>query len=126
MGALKKALASRVGLSADLLVGAKKFMNCSQGTPKSIADYLGDLKKLFKRAYPTENLDSMVLQQKFLTGLQASICQQLLLKRCSATLDEAVKSARDIESALEFDSRNQSVVPVHVVQQKDESLLHLQ
>lgn len=59
MGALKKALASRVGLSAYLLVGAKKCMNCSQGTPESVADYLGDLKKLFKRAYPTENLDSI-------------------------------------------------------------------
>ena len=104
---LKKALVGRAGLSADPLVAAKKFMNRNQGAPESVADYLADLKKLFKRAHPTESLESTVLLQKFLTGLHAPICQQLLLKGRPNTLEGAAKSAREIENALEFDSQNQ-------------------
>lgn len=125
MEALKKALVGRAGLSADPLVAARKFMTRSQGTSESVADYLAELKKVFKRAHPTESLDSTVLLQKFLTGLRAPICQQLLLKGRPDTLQAAVKSAREIESALDFDGQSQAV-PIHVVQQKDESILHLQ
>lgn len=125
MGALRTALVERAGLSADPLVAAKKFMARNQGNSESVADYLAELKRSFKRAHPRESLDSTVLLQKFLTGLRSPICQQLLLKGRPDTLQAAAKSAQEIEYALDFDSQNQPA-PIHVVQQKDESIRHLQ
>lgn len=119
MGAIMKVLAGRAGLSANWLMGAAKFMNRSQGTPKSINNYLADFKKLFKRAY-------IPYREFRLHGTSTEVSNWAVsLKGRPITLDEAVKSAQKTENALEFDSWNQSV-PVHVVQQRDGSLLHLQ
>ena len=49
----------------------------------------------------------------FLTGLQAPINQQLLLKERPATMDKAVKGAIDVEYALQF---GQETMEVHAVQ----------
>lgn len=125
MEALQRALVGRAGLSADPLVAAGKFMTRSQGTTESVVDYLAELRRLFKLAHPTESLDSTVLLQKFLTGLRAPICRQLLLKGRPSTLQAAAKSAQEIENALDFEGQSQPV-PVHVVQQKDETISQLQ
>ena len=61
MEALKKALVGRAGLSADPLVAVRRFMTRSQGTSETVADYLAELKKLFKHAYLAESLHTIVL-----------------------------------------------------------------
>ena len=45
---------------------------------------------------------STVLSQRFLAGLKPSIRKQVLLKGRPSTLDEAIKTASDIEFALDF------------------------
>ena len=58
---------------------------------------------MFKQAYPAEGMDSTVLLQRFLTGLQAPIARQLLLIKRPDSLPEAIKDAVAIEYALHYD-----------------------
>ena len=78
-----------------------------------MSDYATELKRLYSRAYPGEDAQSIVLVQRFLMGQRAPISQQLLLKECPATMDKAVKGAIDVEYALQF---GQETVEVHAVQ----------
>ena len=113
---MKTALIESAVLLTDPLLAAKKFMAHNQGTAESVADYLTELKRSFKRTHPKESLDTTILLQKFLMGLRAPVCQQLLLKGRPDTLQAAAKSAEEIEYALDFESQNQPV-PIHVMQQ---------
>lgn len=65
-----------------------------------IVDNAHALKKLFKIAYPGEEMTSAVLLQRFLTGLQPEISRQLLLRKKPATFAEALEAAVEIEYAF--------------------------
>ena len=78
-----------------------------------MSDYATELKRLYSRAYPGEDAQSIVLVQRFLMGQRAPISQQLLLKERPATMDKAVNGAIDVEYALQF---RQETVEVHAVQ----------
>ena len=99
---LKEALEKAKGAARDLLAAGKQFSERNQGSHEKVADYATSLKKIFKEAYPKESGMSTVLSQKFLAGLKPSIRKQVLLKGRPSTLDEAVKTASDIEFALDF------------------------
>lgn len=122
---LRAALVKRAGLAADPLIAARKFMNRNQGDHETAADYLAALKKLFKQAHPTESLDSTVLLQKFLTGLLPSISRQVLLGGRPSDLEGAMKSAREVEYALEFEGSSQLPTPVHAVKYRGDGGLEL-
>ena len=68
----------------------------SQHLGERILDYVADLKKLFKEACSTEDFTSIILLQRFLTGLLPPIRRQLLLQGKPNTLDEAVRDATNI------------------------------
>ena len=110
---LKRALSVRAGLTSDPLASARCFNDRKQEPGEKVSDYARELKRLYSRAYPGEDAQSIVLVQHFLTGLRAPISQQLLLKECPATMEKAVKGAIDVEYALQF---GQETVEVHAVQ----------
>ena len=66
----------RAGLFADPLVAAGKFMTHSEGTTKSVVDYLAELRRLNLPILKRVGLHGTI--QNFLTGLWVPICQQLL------------------------------------------------
>ena len=78
-----------------------------------MSDYATELKRLYSRAYPGEDAQSIVLVQRFLMGQRAPISQQLLPKERPATMDKAVKGTIDVEYALQF---GQETVEVQAVQ----------
>ena len=110
---LKRALSVRAGLTSDLLASARCFNDRKQELGEKVSDYAGELKRLYSRAYPGEDTQSIVLVQRLLMSLQAPISQQLLLKERLATMYQAVKGAIDVEYALQF---GQETVEVHAVQ----------
>lgn len=99
---LKGALTQRAGLKKDALTAARTFVQRIQQPQEKVVDFVSALKKLFKEAYPEENLTSTVLLQRFMTGLRPTIARQLLLKGKPENLEEAVKAALDVEYALAF------------------------
>ena len=99
---LKEALEKATGAARDPLAAGKQFSERNQGSHEKVADYATSLKKIFKEAYPKESGVSTVLSQRFLAGLKPSIRKQVLLKGRPSTLDEAIKTASDIEFALDF------------------------
>ena len=79
-------------------------MSCSQLPNEKVEDFLMRLKKLFRRAYVKEDVNSDVLLQQFLTGLLPPISRQLLIHGKPKTLDEAIQGAVQVEFGLEFGS----------------------
>lgn len=102
LGQLKTALMLKAGISRDPLNAAQTFTSRSQGPQEKVLDFVSDLKKLFKEAYPREAASSSVLLQRFLTGLQPAISQQILLKGRPEDLESAIQTANDVEYALRF------------------------
>ena len=104
---LKKTLMERAGLAQDPLTSGKLFMARSQRQAEKVADFVTDLKKLFKRAFPDEDIvTSGVLLQRFMTGLAPQISQQVLLQGKPATLEKAIESAKAIEYAFNFEQKS--------------------
>lgn len=64
------------------------------------------LKKLFKQAYPNEELTSAILLQCFLTGLTSPICRQLLLCGQPTTFEQAVENAKAVKYAFDFETKS--------------------
>ena len=52
---LKTLLMTKAGLVCDCLASGQMFMLRSQWPEKKVADFVVELKKLFKEAYPAEN-----------------------------------------------------------------------
>ena len=99
---LKAALEKATGRVEDPLAAAKLFVSRDQGANERVEDFAAALKKLFKQAYPSEDVKSSVLLQRFLTGLRAPISRQLLLRKKPTELAEAIENATEIEYALSF------------------------
>jgi len=93
---------TKVGLVWDCLTSSQMFMTHSQWPEEKVADFVVELKKLFKEAYPAEELTSAILLQRFLTGLLPSIrCQLLLHGRCD-TLQQTIQEATNCGVCIEF------------------------
>ena len=58
---MKAALQDRAGKKEDPLAASKDFNEQSQSVDERVADYASSLKKLFKIAYPEEEMTSAVL-----------------------------------------------------------------
>lgn len=102
MADLKKNLTSKAGLTKNKLTAARDFQSRIQGTTEAAGEYASDLKKKFKQAFPEEATTSAVLLQKFLTGLRPTTSCQVMLKGEPQTFEDAIKVAKDVENALEF------------------------
>ena len=104
MERLKKSLTIKAGIGEDPLVTARDFQVRTQGPTEKAADFISDLRKKFKRAYPGEELTSAVLLQKALTGLRPEIVKQVLLRMGGppTSLDDLSESVAGVEQALEF------------------------
>jgi len=109
---LKAALQERAGKKEDPLDASKYFNERRQVIDERVVDYTSALKKLFKVVYPGEKMNSTVLLQRFLTGLQLEISRQLLLCKKPATFAEALEAAVDIEYAFKFSGENNNVQAV--------------
>ena len=79
MKLLKTALMTRAGLMKDPLTAGKIFIFCCQHANEKAEDFKNDLRKLFKQAYPDEDVTSGILLQHLLTGLHVPVNHQILL-----------------------------------------------
>ena len=104
----KTALMQSAGVLRDPLTAGQAFMSRRQGTGETVRDYAMHLKKLFVESYPGEAQTSVILLQRFLTGLSPSICRQLLLKGKPTSLAYAITDATGIEYALNFEPAQES------------------
>lgn len=103
---MKEALMEKAGIGKDRLMAGKAFISRCQQPGEKVDDFCGELKSLFKLAYPGEALlTSEVLLQRFLTGLTPSLSRQLLMRGKPSNMEEATKTAKEIEYALNFDER---------------------
>ena len=71
LGQLKTVLMMKAGLIQDPLMARKMFISYCQHSGEKVEDFATELKKLFQRAYPSEDITSGILLQHFLTGLLA-------------------------------------------------------
>lgn len=101
---------TRAGLARDPLTAGKVFISWCQLPGEKAEDFANDLKKIFKDAYPDEELTSVIQLQRFLTGLVALVSRQMLLHGQPTTFEQAVKDAKAIEYALNFET--ESTAPV--------------
>ena len=111
---LKTALMTRAGLARDPLTAGKIFISRCQLPGEKAEDFANDLKKIFKQAYPEEELTSGILLQRFLTGLVAPVSRQMLLRGQPTTFEQAVKDAKAIEYALNFETKSTDPVAKEV------------
>ena len=63
------------------------------------------MKKLFKLVYPDKDLSFGILLQCFLTVLVPPISWQILLCRQSTTFKQAVENTKEVEYALNFETK---------------------
>ena len=81
-------------------------------------DFADELRKLFRRAYPEEDISSDVLLQRFLTGLLAPVSRQMLLRGEPMTFGlQAIKNATEMEYALNFDNQSEPERDINAVSQ---------
>jgi len=69
---LKKALMMHAELVRDPLSAGQQFTARHQLPNEKVNDYASDLKKLFTESYPSEAMTSVILLQRFVTGLSPS------------------------------------------------------
>ena len=83
------------------------FISRCQRPGEKAADFANHLRKLFKQAYPDEDVTSGILLQWFLIGLAppVPVSQQILLCERPTTFKEAVESAEAVEYALNFETK---------------------
>ena len=108
---LKTVLKKKAGIDHDPLMASRLFNERSQGAQEKAVDFASGLKKLFRQAFPDEDPKSIVLRQRFLTGLQPSISCQVLLRKKPDTFVEAVADATEVEEALRLNAPKEVVVP---------------
>ena len=77
-------------------------MSGAQGAQEKAVDFTADLKQLFRQAFPEEDTKSIVLRQRFLTGLQPSVGCQVLLSKKPDTFEKAVTDAVEVEEELKL------------------------
>jgi hypothetical protein len=111
---LKAALMKEAGLAQDPLTAGKLFISRSQRPGEKATDFAIHLKKLFKQAYPGEELTSGILLQRFLTGLAPPVSQQILLRGQPTSFDQAVENAKEVEYALNFETKSAESAPKEI------------
>ena len=99
---LKEALKRKAGIDKDPLKASKLFNERCQGSQEKPVDFASELRKLFKQAFPEEDTKSVVLLQRFLTGLKPQISCQILLRKRPETLEQAITDAMEVEEALSY------------------------
>ena len=114
---MKTLLMTKAGLVRDCLASGQMFMLCSQWLEEKVADFVVELKKLFKEAYHIEELMSAILLQRILTGLLSRICQ-LLLRGKPDTLQHASQDAMNVEYALNFNTGLENTQDINIVKHK--------
>lgn len=121
LGALKLALQEKASLKIDPLVASRNFNLRDQQPNEKVNDYASELKQLFKQAYPGEGMDSAVLLQKFLMGLQPPIARQMLLQKKPENLKNAVEGAATVEYTLNFEGTEVGLAsePINLLHNKD-------
>ena len=62
---LKRALSAQAGLTSDPLASARLFNDRKQEPGEKVSDYARELKRLYSRAYPGKDAQSIVLVQQF-------------------------------------------------------------
>ena len=62
---LKRALSAQEGLTSDPLASARLFNDRKQEPGEKVSDYARELKRLYSRAYPGKDAQSIVLVQQF-------------------------------------------------------------
>ena len=112
---LNAALKKKVGIDRDPLMASRLFNERSQGTHEKAVDFASELKKLFTQAFPDEDTKSIVLCQRFLTGLQPSISCQVLLHKKPDTFEQAVADAIEVEEALRLNTPKSGAMPQDTV-----------
>lgn len=115
---LKVALEEKAGLSGDPFTASLAFSNRRQREDERVEDFASDLSKLFKQAYPKENSKSAVLLQRFVTGLRPPISRHLLLREKPDSFQTAIKSAAEVEQALNLHSVEDHFALVSAVEDK--------
>ena len=85
MKLLKTALMMRAGLIKDPITAGKIFISCCQHANDKAEGFTNFLRKLFKQAYPDEEVTSGILLQRLLTGLHMPVSHQILLHRQPTT-----------------------------------------
>lgn len=123
---LKKSLMEKAGLKKDPFEAAREFQFRTQGHQEKTRDFAAELKKKFQEAYPEEQASSKVLLQKFMTGLRPKISRQVLLKQQPTTLEDAIKEAIKVESALEFGGEEEEILLVEKKVDNEEKIDRLE
>ena len=114
---LKTALMTKAGLTQDPLTAGKMFISRCQRPGEKAEDFADELRKLFGRAYPEEDITSDVLLQRFLTGLLAPVSRQVLLRGKPTTFAQAIKNATEIEYALNFENQSEPERDINAISQ---------
>ena len=78
LGLLKTALMTKVGPIQDPLTAGKMFISHCQHPGEKVKGFAAELKKLFQRAYPSEDITFGILLQHFLTGLLVLVSRNML------------------------------------------------
>ena len=115
---LKTLLMTKAGLVRDSLASSQLFMARVQQPGEKVSDFAVELKRLYKEAYTSDDYSSAIMLQRFLTGLQPSICRQLLLHGKPETLQQAIAAATNVEYALNFDTAAEDTHEVNAIQRK--------
>ena len=92
---LKTALMKKAGLAQDALTPGKLFTPCFQCSGKKAADF----------SITWSYLTSGILLQCFLTGLVPPVSHQILLRRQPTTFKQAVENTKEVEYALNFETK---------------------
>ena len=95
----------KAALTQDPLTAGKLFISCCQRSGEKATYFVNHLKKLFKQAYPDEDLASSILQQSFLTGLVPHVSQQILLCGKPTTFKQAVQDVKEVKYVLNFETK---------------------
>ena len=119
MKLLKTALMTRAGLIKDPLTAGKIFISRCQHANEKAEDFANDLRKLFKQAYPDEDVTSGILFQHLLTGLHVPESLQIQLHGQPTTFEPAIKEAMEIEYALNFETKAEPVKVINAVSNHD-------
>ena len=91
-------------MTQDPLTAGKLFISRCQCSGEKAVDFADHL-KLFKQAYPDEDLASGILLQCFLTGLAPPVSQQMLLHGQPTTFEQAVQKTKEVEYVLNFEMK---------------------
>ena len=93
------------------------FISHCQRPGEEAEDFADELRKLFRLAYPEEDISSNILLQRFITGLLAPVSHQVLSRGKLMTFAQASKNATEIEYALNFEKQSERERDINAISQ---------